>query len=398
MQRIQTPERPDWRATAEADGFVFHTMYGEPYWEETSYYQFTLKQIEGDIEDPSTELHRMCLDAVDTIVKSDELMHRLAIPERMRDYVANSWHQGEPELYGRFDLAYDGVGPAKLLEYNADTPTSLYEASTFQWKWLEDKIEMNQLRGDADQFNRIFEALSDRFEALFPKGTDIHFASVGGAENIEDYGTVETLGYAARSAGMGAHYTEMESIALGTTGQFADSENRVIGTLFKLYPWEDMLRDDYAEYLANSRCQFIEPAWKAVVSNKGILPVLWRLFEGHPNLLPAFFADEMHSSNPRYLRSEQQMNSYVRKPVFSREGASVTIVDQGAVVEASENTEYDHHNMIFQQYQPLPVFDGYRPIIGSWVIGNACVGMGIREDQSRITQNLSRFKPHAIVG
>ncbi len=398
MQRIQTPERPDWQAAAEAEGFVFHTMYGEPYWDETSYYQFTLKQIEGDIEDPSTELHRMCLDAVDVIVKSDELMHRLAIPEKMRDYVASSWYRGDPELYGRFDLAYDGTGPAKLLEYNADTPTSLYEAATFQWKWLEDKIQLNQLRGDADQFNRIFEALSERFEALFPKGTDIHFASIGGVDNIEDYGTVETLGYAARSAGMGAHYTEMESIALGTTGQFADSKDRVIGTLFKLYPWEDMLRDDYAVHLANSRCQFIEPAWKAVVSNKGILPVLWRLFEGHPNLLPAFFADEMHSNNPRYLRSEQQMNSYVRKPVFSREGASVTIVDQGSVLEASDNTEYDHHNMIFQQYQPLPVFDRYRPIVGSWVIGNACVGMGIREDQSRITQNLSRFKPHAIIG
>jgi glutathionylspermidine synthase len=36
-------------------------------------------------------------------------------------------------LYGRFDLAYRGDGPPKLLEYNADTPTALFEAAVVQW-------------------------------------------------------------------------------------------------------------------------------------------------------------------------------------------------------------------------------------------------------------------------
>ena len=45
---------------------------------------------------------------------------------------------------------------------------------------------------------------------------------------------------------------------------------------------------------------------------------------------------------------------------------------------------------------PLPEFDGFKPVIGLWMAGGACCGMGIREDKSAITGNLSRFKPHFI--
>ena len=386
MKRVPTQERPNWMAAAEEIGFNFHTMYGEPYWDEKSMYQFTLEQVENDIEDPSTELHDMCRQAVDEIVDNERLMTKMGIPSNMMDYVRNSWKRNEQELYGRFDLAYDGKGPAKMLEYNADTPTSLFEAGSFQWTWLEEKIKLGHLPEGSDQFNRIYDALVERFQEMFLPNENVHFASVGGVDNVEDYGTVETMGWAAADAGLTAHYVKVEDIALSTEGQFADDESRVIGSLFKLYPWEDMLRDEYAVNLASSRCRMIEPAWKAVVSNKGILPVLWKMFPGHKNLLPAYWADETHS-----------LSNYVTKPIFSREGASITIVENGKMTESSTNREYDHNSMIVQEYCALPVFDGYRPIIGSWIVGRTCVGMGIREDQSRITQDLSRFKPHFIM-
>lgn len=385
MQRLPTQERPNWKADAEAIGFQFHTMYGEPYWDETSMYSFTLNQVENDIEDPSTELHEMCRQAVDEIVDNERLMFKMGIPESMLDYVRSSWKSGEQELYGRFDLAYNGKGPAKMLEYNADTPTSLFEAGHYQWTWLEEKIKLGQLPEGTDQFNRIYDALVERFQEMFLPRTDVHFASVGGMENLEDYGTVETMAWAARDAGLGAHYVKVEDIGLSTAGQFVDDESRVIGSLFKLYPWEDMLRDDYARNLKASGCRMIEPAWKALVSNKGILPILWKMFPGHKNLLPAYWADESHN-----------LTNYVTKPIFSREGASITIVENGKTTESSGNREYDENPMIVQEYCALPVFDGYRPIIGSWIVGRTCVGMGIREDQSRITQDLSRFKPHVI--
>lgn len=402
MQKITLPERPGWRDKAQELGFTFADMYGEPYWDESSAYQFSLRQIEDDIEDPSTELHAMCREAAAAIVTSEELMDRLCIPEDHRDLVAHSWARSEPEIYGRFDLAYDGTGPAKLLEYNADTPTSLYESASFQWTWIEDQIAAGVLRDTDDQFNGIHEALVERFRSLFAPDTDLHFTAMGG--NPEDYGTVEAMGWAAREAGLGAHYCDLDKIGISDRGQFTDDQDRVIGILFKLYPWEDLLRDPYAAHIAGSGCLMLEPAWKAVLSNKGLLPVLWQMFEGHPNLLPAFFeadvADALAGRGAGPAAFDRVADvlkaGHVTKPLFSREGVAVSIHQQGRVVEATLPGVYGDHPRIVQAYAALPEFDGFRPVVGAWIVGGACKGIGMREDRSRITQNLSRFKPHFI--
>ncbi len=406
MKKIALPERPGWRDHAREVGFTFADMHGEPYWDESSAYAFTLEQIETAIEDPATELHAMCREAVDLIVKSEALMDRLAIPEAHRDLIAESWRRGDPEIYGRFDLAYDGRGPAKLLEYNADTPTSLYESASFQWQWLEDQLAAGVLAEGCDQFNGIHEALVARFKEVFEPKSQLHFTAVGG--NPEDYATVEAMGWAAREAGLGAHYCDLEKIAISKDGQFLDDEDRVIGVLFKLYPWEDLLRDDFAKHIAKSRCLFLEPAWKALLSNKGLLPVLWQMFEGHPNLLPSFFEQDISDAlggrggaaadvAAAFSRVEAQLLAgHVRKPILSREGASVTILKNGEIVEEAQNTDYAEHPRVVQAYSPLPQFDGFRPVIGAWIVGATCAGIGIREDRSRITQDLSRFKPHYI--
>ncbi|WP_376873714.1 glutathionylspermidine synthase family protein [Albirhodobacter sp. R86504] len=406
MHKIALPERPNWRAYAKEVGFTFADMHGEPYWDESSAYEFSLEQIETDLEDPATELHDMCREAVDHIVKSEALLDRLAIPDAHRDLVLESWQRQDPEIYGRFDFAYDGRSPAKLLEYNADTPTSLYESAAFQWQWLEDQVGAGVLPHGSDQFNGIHEALAARFRAVFAPKSQLHFTAVAG--NPEDYGTVEALGWAAREAGLGAHYCDLESIAISDEGQFLDDKDRVMGVLFKLYPWEDLLRDDYAKYIRDSNCLMLEPAWKAVVSNKGLLPVLWQMFEGHPNLLPAFFEADLGGGMTQdgpvaqdvvqsFSRAEAQLNAgYVRKPILSREGASVDIFKDGALLEQAKNSEYSDYPRVIQAYAPLPEFDGFRPVIGAWIVGDSCAGIGIREDKSRITQDLSRFKPHYI--
>ncbi|WP_339112328.1 glutathionylspermidine synthase family protein [Thioclava sp. GXIMD2076] len=407
MQKIDLPEREGWREMAQEVGFTFADMHGEPYWDETSAYEFTLREIEDRIEDPSTELHAMCREAVDRIVDSEELIGVMGLPEAHWDLVRNSWRDNQPELYGRFDLAYDGKGPAKMLEYNADTPTSLYESAAFQWQWLEEQMQAGVLEDGCDQFNGIHEAIVERFRQLFQPNTDLHFTAMGG--NPEDYATVEALGWAAREAGLGAHYFDLEKIGLSEEKQFLDDEDRVIGTLFKLYPWEDLLRDDYAQYLAGAGVQYLEPAWKALLSNKAILPMLWYFFEGHPNLLPAYFEEDVAGAlagtgrpapeiGESFARAHNQLlKGYVTKPIFSREGASVSIIE-GAKVEKATQDGYAQHPRIVQAYQLLPEFDGFRPIIGAWIVGETCVGIGIREDRSRITQDLSRFKPHFIRG
>lgn len=387
MRRLPIAERADWRAVADAQGFTFHHEGGQRYWDERAAYAFTLDEVERAIEAPTEELHAMCLDLVAEVVERDALMARLAIPEAMRDFVAASWKANAPSLYGRFDFAYDGEGPAKLLEYNADTPTSIYETGFFQWAWLEALIAEGRLPADADQFNSLHEKLIARFAQLFAKGSFLHFASV--ADHVEDRQTVRYLEDLAGQAGLDPKFVAIDRIGLDADGRFVDEEGWIVQAIFKLYPWEDMFREPYAVRLAASGAVFLEPAWKAILSNKAMLPLLWDRHPGHPNLLPAFFDDDAAG------RADLG-NSYVRKPIFSREGWDIELVDQGRRMEG-RSAGYGEEGHIVQALARLPRMAGKYPVVGSWVVGSEAAGLSIREDRSRVTRNLSRFVPHIIL-
>jgi glutathionylspermidine synthase len=387
MERLNLAPRPDWDAKAEALGFTWRHDDGRPYWDESAAYAFTLAEIEDGIEAPTAELHALCLDLVAEAVQSERLMEALDIPEASRDYVADSWKRGDPSLYGRFDLAYDGQGPAKLYEYNADTPTSVYESAVFQWLWLEDQIAAGVLAADADQFNSLHEKLVARFRAIFPDGGFIHFSS--DPDFVEDRQTVRFLEDLARQAGLDPQFVAIDQIGLDADGRFVDHENWLIGALFKLYPWEQMLRDDYAAPLPKAGVTVLEPAWKSLLSNKGVLPLLWERHPGHPNLLEAYFEDD-----PAHAKLG---DTYVRKPLFSREGANVELVEAG-VSGGVEDGGYGAGRQIRQALHPAPTFDGQHVIVGSWLVGDEPAGIGLREDPGRITRNTSRFLPHLIRG
>lgn len=395
MERISLEPRPDWQATAEDLGFTWHHDSGATYWDETAAYGFTLQEIEEGIEAPTAELQALCLDLVDEAVKSERLMEQLEIPEPMRDYVAGSWARRDPSLYGRMDFAYDGQqegsrGPAKLYEYNADTPTSVYETAVFQWLWLEQQIAAGVLPGDADQFNSLHEQLVERFAAIFPPPATgergfVHFSS--DPDFVEDRQTVRFLEDLASQAGLDPQFVAIDQIGLNADGRFVDHENWLIGALFKLYPWEQMLRDDYARPLPDAQVTVLEPAWKAILSNKAILPLLWERHPGHPNLLEAYFDDDPDAAS---LGS-----SYVRKPLFSREGANVEMTIEGAAQPVLDGG-YGEGRFIRQALHAPPVFAGNHVIVGSWLVGNEPAGIGLREDSGPITRNTSRFLPHFI--
>ena len=385
MKRVDIVERPDWREKATEFGFNFHTMYGEPYWCENAYYQFTLAQIE-ELEAATAELHQMCLQVVEKVVSSDALMAKFCIPKHTWEFVRSSWRSQQPSLYSRLDLAYDGKSPAKLLENNADTPTSLYEAAFFQWLWLEDQINAGTLPQNADQYNSIQEALIARFEELrLNHGFSLlHMACCQDTE--EDRGTVQYLQDCALEAGLPTEFLYIEEIGLGEKGQFTDMQNQVISNLFKLYPWEFMLREMFSTKLEDAGVRWLEPAWKSIISNKALLPMLWEMFPNHPNLLPAYFADDAHPA----------LDSYVIKPLFSREGANIQIVKEGQQI-ASVDGPYGEEGKIVQQYHPLPTFGDSHTVIGSWLVNDQPCGIGLREDRELITQDLSRFYPHIIL-
>jgi glutathionylspermidine synthase len=319
----------------------------------------------------------MCLHAVQRII-AERRYSELAIPEAAIAAIERSWKtQSQMSLYGRFDFSWDGRGSPKLLEYNADTPTSLLEAAIVQWYWLQDVLP------GWDQFNSLHEQLIRRWKKLARNvKRPLYFAHL---DDDEDLMTISYLRDTAEQAGIPTQAIQIEDIGWHREKQaFVDLEGSMIESIFKLYPWEGLLRDEFApQALATfERVQWLEPAWKMLLSNKGILPILWEMYPEHPCLL------EAHRDTPRYLIH------YAKKPLLGREGANVTLVTQHGRFETGG--EYGAEGFICQALAPLADFGGHYPVFGCWMIGGRACGMGIRESSSPITGNLSRFVPHAF--
>lgn len=386
MRRVAIRERPDWRDTARRNGFTFHTLDGLPYWSESHAYAFSVSEIEDDLEGPSAEIHALCLDFAADAVGDERILRSLEIPDHAWDAIRESWVRGDPSLYGRLDFSYGGAssGPAKLLEYNADTPTALYETGVFQWLWLEEGLRSGALRRGSDQFNSVHERLIARFETLSGDGT---LAFTAYADSPEDRGTVAYLEDCARQAGLATRFLDLSDIGQDCEGRFVDRVHAPLTRLFKLYPWEWAFADAFGQGLERTRTRFLEPPWKAVLSNKGLLAHLHAREPGHPNLLPAFFEDD-----PSKARLG---TSFVKKPLVSREGANVLIVRDGDVL-AYDHGPYGRGGHVRQALAELPDFDGRRPVIGSWIVGEEAAGLGIRESGGPITANAALFVPHFI--
>ena len=389
MLRRDISARQNWQELATEYGFSFHTINDQPYWDETAYYQFTLEQIENDIEDPTQELHDMCLHVVDKVVQSEALLNDFCIPAAFHEAVSNSWQAKAPSLYSRLDLVYDGTGPAKLLENNADTPTSLYESGFWQWLWLEQQVDSGALPNASDQFNSLQEKLIMRFRdiANHYQQKNMHFSCC--LDSDEDRGTVQYLQDCAAQAGLSTPFVFIDDIGVTDTHRFMDLDNNPMDMAFKLYPWEFMLKEEFGEIAAYSDTKWVEPIWKSVLSNKALLPMLWEMFPNHPNLLPSY----LHKD----LDKVDKSGKWVKKPIFSREGANIMIIDNGDII-AQTGGEYGDEGVIFQQFTPLPKFADNYTLIGSWLVNDMPAGISVREDNTLITQDTSRFVPHIILG
>ncbi len=369
--------RPDWQQRVEEAGLIWHGAGDTPYWTEDQHLVLTLKAAET-MEDAASELHALCLEACEEIVKRG-WWDRLAIPEEAIGLVQTSWMASDFSIYGRFDLAWDGTGQPKLLEYNADTPTSLLEASVIQWQWLEATAP------ESDQLNSIHEALVDRWKTL-PEAS-VHFACAW--ENLEDRQTIAYLAETAEQAGKTVELMDMSEVGFSEDGRFTDGNEQPIEKIFKLYPWEWMAREPFFAEIGQERSRFIEPAWKMMLSNKGLLPILWELNPGHPLLLPAYrSADELRA---------QGVTFWAEKPFFGREGAGISLVDRGKPL-VSGAAGHDGEPLVYQKHGPLFTAGGQHFVWGLWMVGDQCCGLSARGDASPITGNLSRFFPHRIEG
>ncbi|WP_400767245.1 glutathionylspermidine synthase family protein [Methylosinus sporium] len=383
MRRELSPPRPDFAEEARKIGFQYAQADGEPYWDESARYVFSLREIEDDLEKATADLSALSEEVVARIVRDERALERLRIPRHAWRLIAESHARRDPSLYGRFDFSYSGEGPPKLLEYNADTPTSLYESSVVQWFWLEQMIARGHLPKGADQFNSLHDRLIARWREI-ADGGPVHFACM--TQSVEDRGNVAYLADCATQAGSWTARIDMRDIGLAGE-RFVDRLGRRVERMFKLYPWEWMFADAFGKSAAMGVTRFVEPPWKAIASSKGFLAYLWEAAPGHPNLLPCFFEDDARAAS---------LTRYARKPLYSREGANVALYD-GETLLARTDGDYGGEGFVRQQLCALPSFGGRYPVLGCWLVGGEPAGMGVREDSSLVTTDRSRFLPHAII-
>jgi glutathionylspermidine synthase len=385
MQRIVSAARPDWQARVEEQGFTYHSggRCGSEdegtHWDESVHYEFTSAEVDA-IESATRELHTLCIVAAQRVADDDRLLTKFGISPQFWEMVRASCRRSDPHWMGRFDLAFDPSKRApKLLEYNADTPTTVIETAVVQWFWLQDS------HPEADQFNSLHEKLLARLQklrALMDPDVPMHFAAWD--ESLEETQHTTYFMDLAGQAGIKAEFIAIKDIGWDADRKvFVDLENRPIVYLHKLYPWEWLVSEEFGPRipLVAGSMGIIEPAWKMLLSNKGILPVLWEMFPGHPNLLPASWEPDGVGL------------PLIKKPILGREGANMMILRADGSGAMTGGT-YGGGPSVYQALAKIPDFDGRHAVIGSWVVGDEPAGMIIRESTSPIVTGGSRVVPH----
>ena len=395
MDRHDSEPRQGWPAIIEEQGLIYWKTPlpdGEEiaYWHEGAHYSLTSDEV-YDIEAVARLMLEMLVEAGDYIIE-ENLFAQLGIPGWAVPRIKETWESEPPMLYGRFDFAYGHDGVPRLLEYNADTPTGLLETAAVQWHWAKDVFGEG-----VDQWNLLHEMLVGRWRELAQNGRlpgeRLHLLHTSAEQSGEDFMTIGYLAETARAANLMSELVAIESLGHVEGEGFVDLAGQPVRTAFKLYPWEWMVREDFGtqalEHMGDGPGQtvWIEPIWKMLWSNKGILPVLHRLFPENPHVLPAYFDGEQPDS----------LTSFVRKPLLAREGANATAVIDGKVVEEGPDQDYGEEGFVVQEYTDLGDYGGgARPVLGVWTVDVEPAGLGIRESDGLLTTNTSRFVPHVI--
>lgn len=366
-------------------GFELATVPGGPRaaWDESTYYRFTSAQVEREIVAAAKELQDMCLVALDTVFNDEYWLARLRFPQPYRDYVRQSWQQDQCGLLGRLDLIYDGTAPPKLWGYQAETPAGLFESSLVQQVWLAE-ANRDLFAGEATQYNTIHADLVRTIGFCVPSRNLFHLA--GNTKLPEDSNLLKYLFCCSEQAGLLPRVLDMQMIGHKVEGQLCDAEGLAIQHLYKYYPWEWMFAEDMSGTLRISRTTFFEPVWKSLLGHGGLLALLWTLFPRHPNLLPAFFADDPRANA-------------MRRPVrrgFFRTSVNARITNPEMAIWRVRELREDSAHVVIEP-SLLANEDGLISVLGLWVIGDELSGMMVREENLQSGINI-RWIPHAVLG
>lgn len=377
----------------ESIGFVWHTDS-----DNSSYVSDEIVVISEEeantYYEATNELYDMFAEAGQYVIDND-LFHELNIPFNLVEVIKESWeNEVHWHLYSRFDLAggIDGQ-PIKLIEFNADTPTSLFETAIIQWAMLK----KNGL-DEASQFNSLYESLKDNFKRIITLDTDIekfeeYYSTLGWkilfssiSTSAEDINTTKLLQHIASEAGFNTDFEFIENVQFNDEGIYKNDE--AFEFWFKLIPWENIGIEEselallLTQIIKDKKAIIFNPAYTLMFQSKGFMKILWDLYPNHPLLLETSFEP---------LVGKKQ----VEKRCFGREGANTKIINIDGSIELETSGEYEGHKAIYQEFVEFPKDEkGNLYQAGVFYAYEAC-GLGFRRG-GKILNNMSKFVGHMI--
>lgn len=344
----------------------------------------------------ANELYDMFVQAGEHVIEND-LFHELNIPFNLVDIIKESWENDVHwHLYGRFDFA-GGLDdePIKLLEFNADTPTSVIESSIAQWALLK----YNNLDNEK-QFNNVYNAIRENFQRIVTLEEDVSkfdelydgwkilFSSVRGTQEDED--TTKYLQTIAEEAGFNTEFAYVDEVEFDSDeGVFYNDEQYEFW--FKLLPWEDIAIEEgelatiLGDIITNKKAIILNPAYTLMFQSKAIMKIMWDLFPNHPLLLKTSF-------------EPLKGCAYVEKKAFGREGENVTIYDADGTIIDKKEGQYDNYTSIYQEMATLNRDEkGHYYQAGVFFAYEGC-GLGFRTASRAILEDGASFSAHMIEG
>jgi glutathionylspermidine synthase len=373
-------------------GFSWHTDSDGTKYVSDELVVISQNEAEAYYEAANT-LYDMYVQAAEYVIENN-LFFELGIPFNLIDVIKKSWENDVHwHIYGRFDLA-GGIDAKeiKLIEFNADTPTSLFETALLQWAILK----YNNM-DEEKQFNTVYEAISNNFKRLITlfedtdkfdeiyDGWKILFSSVEG--NDEEEATTKLLQQMATDAGFVTHFDFLQNVSFDENGIYDMQENQY-EYWFKLYPWEDMATDEpeltttITNLMQNQKAIILNPAYTLLFQSKGMMKILCDLFPDSPYLLKTSFEP---------LDGVKQ----VEKTVFGREGANTKIIEADGTISTQTDGPYDNYKKVYQEFVEFPTdAKGAKYQAGVFFAYEAC-GLGYRKG-GNILDNMSKFVGHVI--
>ena len=379
--------------TLEEIGFTWHTDSDGSKYVSDELVEVTQAEAEAYYEAANT-LYDMYVEAAEYVIDND-LFFDLGIPFNLIDIIKKSWENDVHwHIYSRFDLAggIDGK-EIRLIEFNADTPTALFETALLQWAILQAN-NMDEER----QFNNVYEAITENFKRLitlfddtekfeeYYDGWKILFSSVEG--NDEEEATTKLLQQMATDAGFVTKFEFLHNVRFDEDGIY-DSDDINYEYWFKLYPWEDIAVDEpelattLTNIVQNQKAIILNPAYTLLFQSKGMMAILYELFPDSPYLLKTSFEP---------LEGVKQ----VEKPVFGREGANTKIIDTDGEIVSQTGGPYENYKKVYQEYVEFPQdVHGVKYQAGVFFAYEAC-GLSFRKG-GNILDNMSKFVGHLLV-